>query len=307
MRSLFILICIICLSFNAYSQDCQIPAINYNPKEVIGNYSLYEFTPNTPQNSKDSVLLITAIYDSIELTQMKIMYANVHSMAGAYRDPGIDKMQLDSNRNILSQKIYGEGKTYDGKYKYISLDQCSYNDKGYLLSESTYASSNIPLTFVYTDSSFEQVIKQNYSHRAGPDCISRYHYKDSLILVIENYKDGALTFKNLLTYTAGNVTEAKAYKPDGTLFSTIKFSHSPKGFTQTLFFYSGKGDALKKAEDSYYWKYTKEQGRIVELEYGKNSIVIDKNRYAYDAKGRIASVKMYDAKVLKYLHKYYYN
>jgi len=85
-----------------------------------------------------------------------------------------------------------------------------------------------------------------------------------------------LIFKNLLTYISENITEAKGYKPDGTLFSKIEFSHSPKGFTQTLYYcyyyyyYSEQGDALKKGADSYYWKYTKEQGRIVELEYGKN-------------------------------------
>jgi len=303
MKTILFLIGIISISLQAYSQDCHIPVINYAPKEVIGDYYMYEFSEG---KKKDSILLIASAYDSIQLTQTKIMYANVHSMAGAYRDPGIDKIQLDTNGNILGQHIYGEGKAYDGKYKYISLDQCSYNDKGFLLSESSYAPANIPLTFMYTDSTFEQVIKKNYSHRASPDCNSQYHYKDSLISIIENYKDGSLLFKNELSYTSGKIVQTKAYKPDGILFAIVEYSYSTKGFTQTLYYFSEENKVLKKEEDSYYWKYTKEQGRIIELEYGKNGIVIDKNKYVYDLKGQLIMVKMYDKKSLIYIYKYYY-
>lgn len=303
MRAIFFLTCIISLSLTAYSQDCHVPVLNYNPKEVVGNYSMYEFTPG---KIKDSVLLKNSSYDSIHRIQMKVRYRPVHSMASTYKDPGIEKIQLDSNGHVVSQKTYAEGETYNGRYKYIGLDECTYTETGYLLSESMFASANIPITFAYSDSSFDGVIKQNYSHRATPDCMSRYHYKDSLIIVIENYMDGALTFKNLLSYTSGVLTGTKAYKPDGTMFSSVEFNYSSKGFTQTLYYYSGQSKAVKKEEVSYYFKYTKEKGKIVEVEYGKNGIMIDKNKYVYDSKGRIAVVKMYDEKSLKYIHKYFY-
>ena len=306
MRIIFFLICII--SFNAFSQDCHIPFIDYAPKEIIGNYKVYEFTPNDAIRNKDSVLLITASYDSIRLIQTKTMYAEAHHMAGLYRDPGIYKMQLDTNKNILCQKIYAEGRTYNGKYKYIGLDECTYDNLGNLLSESTYGTSNVPVTFVYTDSTFEDAIKQNYSHRASPDCISKYRYEYFRVAAIENYKDGALLFKNELSYTSIDLMQAKAYKPDGTLFSIVEFNYSPKGFTQTLNYFSEHNKELKKEADSYYWKYTKERGRIVEVEYGKNGAMIDKNKYTYDSQGRIVMVKMYDdRKSLMYVHKYYYN
>jgi hypothetical protein len=306
MRVITFLVCIISLSFTSYSQDCHIPSIDYHPKEIIGGYSLYQFTPNASPKTKDSLLLITGVYDSIESMQLKIMYADVHSMASAYKDPGVDRIKVDSNRNVLSRKTYSEGKTYDGKYKYVGLNECTYNDKGALLSESFYGTSNIPLTFVYADTSLEQVIKQNYSHRASPDCITRYIYKEGLLTAIESYKQGALAFRNVLSYTAGNLTEAKAYKPDGTLFSIIEFNYSGRGFTQTLYFYTGQGKDIKKLDDSYYWKYTKDEDRIVEIECGKNGSTINKNKYAYDARGRISVIKMYDTKSLKFVHKYYY-
>lgn len=301
MKLIILLACI--LTFNTYGQDCRIPVIDYAPKEIVGNYFLYEFSP---KNSKDSILLIAATYDSVQFIQYKIMYANVHTMAATYKDPGVDKIKLDTNGNVLCRKVYAEGKTYDGRYKYISLDECTYDEKGDLLSESIYGTSNIPLTFAYVDSTFEEVIKQNYSRRASPDCVSRYLYKDGILTVIENYKDGALILKNVLTYTSGNLTQAKAYKADGTLFSIVECSYSSKGFTQVLNYYSEQNKEIKKSEDSYYWKYTKEKDRIVEVEIGKNSSMINKNRYVYDSDGRMLLVKMYDAKSLKYVHKYYY-
>ena len=293
-------------SLKVYSQDCHIPAMDYTPKEFIGSYSLYEFTLNAPKKIKDSVLLVTATYDSLQLTQTKIAYTKVHTMAGTHRDPGIDKIQLDTNGNVLSLKKYAEKKSYNNGYKYVGLEQCTYDDKGCLLSASTYASANIPMTFAYTDSSFEETIKHNYSHRANPDCISRYHYKDSLITVIENYRDGSLTFRNQLSYASGKLTEAKAYKPDGTLFSIVEFIHIPTGFTQTLSYYSGQDKDVKKEDDSYYWKYTKDKDKVVEIEYGKNNAVIDRNKYTYDIQGRLETVKLYDGKSLKYTYKYYY-
>lgn len=302
MRALFFLTFII--GFNAYSQDCHIPVIDYTPKEIIGNYTVYEFTPNT---NKDSVLLITATYDSVRLILTKTMYAEAHRMAGSYRDPGIYKIHLDTNKHMVCQKIYAEGRTYNGKYKYIGLDECTYDNLGNILSESRYGTSNIPVTFIYTDSTFEEVVKHNYSHRASPDCVSKYRYEYHRIVAIENYKDGALFFKNELKYTSIDLTEAKAYKPDGTLFSTVEFNYSPKGFTQTLYYFSEYNKELKKEEDSYYWKHTKDnRGRIVEIEYGKNGAVIDKNKYTYDLQGRIVMVKMYDKKSLVYIHKYFY-
>lgn len=315
MKALVFLICILCIGLNAYSQDCHVPFIKYSPKEIIGNYSIYEFIPRPGKKSKDgkenkdgkdSVLIITAVYDSARLLQTKTLYRDVYTMAGSYRDPGIYKIQLDTNKNVVCQKIYAEGKTYNGKYKYIGLDECTYDNLGNILSESTYGTSNIPVTFVYADSTFEQAIKQNYSHRASPDCMSKYRYEYRRVAVIENYKDGALLFKNELTYTSIDLTGAKAYKPDGTLFSTVEFNYFPKGFTQTLYYFFEQNKELKKEEDSYYWKYTKERGRIVEIEYGKNGTAIDKNKYTYDMKGRIATVKMYDAKSLQHTYKYYY-
>jgi hypothetical protein len=304
MRVVLFITCII--TFNAYSQDCHIPVMNYHPKEIIGNYSLYKFTPGTDKKSKDSVLLVTSVYDSIQRIQIKTMYADVHKMAGSFMDPGIHKIHLDSNGNIICRKIYAEGKTYNGKYKYIGLDECTYDNFGNILSESTYGTSNVPVTFVYTDSTFEQVIKQNYSHRAGPDCISRYHYEYRRIAAIENYKDGALLFKNELSYTSLDVMTTKAYKPDGTLFSLVEFNYSPKGFTQTLYYYFEQNKELKKEEDFYYWKYKKERGRIVEIEYGKNGALIDRNKYVYDKNGRIILIKMYDKKALVHTYKYFY-
>lgn len=301
MRIILFITCI--LTFNAYSQDCHIPAIDYSPKEVVGNYSVYQFTA---QKSKDSVLLIEATYDSIQLLEVKTMYAKVHIMAGLHKDPGIDKIQFDVYKNVLCQKMYAEGERYDGRYKYIELNEWAYNDEGYLLSGSRYGSSNIPVSFVYADSSFEQAIKQNYAHRASPDCISRYQYTDGRLTVIENYMNGALAFRNQLTYTAGNLTLAKGYKPDGTVFSMIEFSYTPNGFTQTLYYGTEQNGEFKKEENSYFWKYKKVQGRIVELSYGKNNVAINKNEYTYNTKGRLIMVKMYEGKTLKYIHKYYY-
>jgi len=305
MKFILFLACII--SLKSYSQDCHIPAFDYTPKDIIGNYSIYQFIPNTSKKKIDSVLLVTSTYDSIDRFQTKTMYKEVHTMAGLYKDPGILKIHLDSNKNIVCQKMYAEGQTYNGKYKYIGLDECTYDNLGNILSESTYGTSNIPVTFLYTDSTFEEAIKQNYSHRASPDCMSKYRYEYRRAAVIENYKDGALLFKNELSYTSIDLTGAKAYKADGTLFATLEFSYSPKGFTQTLYYFSEHNNELKKEEDWYYWKYTKEKDRIVEIEYGKNGTVIDKNKYTYDSKGRIASVKMYNEKSLMFIHKYYYN
>ncbi|ABG59645.1 hypothetical protein [Cytophaga hutchinsonii] len=301
MKTILFLICI--FTFNAYSQDCHIPVLDYSPKEVVGNYSVYQFTP---KKIKDSFLLITAVYDSVQMIGTKILHHKTHSMAGSYRDPGVDKIQFDVYKNVLSKKTYGEGEKYDGKYKYIGLNERVYNYDGHLVSESNYGTSNIPSAFVYADSVFEQAIKQNYAHRATPDCISRYQYKEGHCTGIENYMNGSLTFTNMLSYTAGNITQAKGYKPDGTVFSLIEFTYSPKGFTQTLYYGSEQNNEFEKEEDSYFWKYKKEQGRIVELSYGKNGTVIDRNEYVYNSKGRLVMVKMYDGKVLKYIHKYYY-
>src|SRR4051812_47131929 len=129
MRTFLLLICI--STFKAYSQDCHIPAIDYGPKEIVGNYSVYQFTPKT---GKDSILLITATYDSILLIETKTMYAKVHTMAGLHKDAGIDKIKFDVYKNVLCQKMYAEGERYDGRYKYIELNEWAYDDEGYLLS-----------------------------------------------------------------------------------------------------------------------------------------------------------------------------
>ena len=299
MKSILFLCCII--SFSAYSQDCQVPALDYNPKDVLGNYTLYQFIP---KNNKDSILLVTGVYDSLLMIQTNTLHVKVHTMAGTYRDPGVNKIQFDVYKNILCKKTYGE--TYDGKYKYIGLHEYAYNDDGYLIAQSNYGTSNVPLSFVYMDSVFEQTIKQNYAHRAAADCISRYQYKDGQLAIIENYINGALTFTNKLNYTSGRLMEAKGYKADGTEYSIIEFTYLPKGFTQTMHYVYKQNNALKEEADSYFWKYRKEQDRIVEISYGKNSEIIDRNEYVYNAKGKLIMVKLYDGKALKYIQKYYY-
>ncbi len=299
MRAILFLFCII--TFSASSQDCRIPVIDYAPNEIIGNYFLYQFMP---KKSGDSILLITGTYDSIQMIQTNVQHVKVHSMAGTYRDPGVSKIHFDVYRNILCRKTYGE--TYDGKYKYIALHERTYNDEGYLVSQSNYGTSNVPSSFVYADSLFEQAIKQNYTHRAAADCISRYQYKDGHVVLIENFMNGSLVYANELSYTSGNLTMTKVYNPDGTKYAVVEFVYSSKGFTQTLYYVHEQDGQLKKEPDSYFWKYKKEQGRITELSYGKNGEVIDRNEYGYNTRGRLTMVKLYDAKSLKYIQKYYY-